>query len=416
MPDLVYPREKSLGLITLILGLLAWLVMVVGTLGTALLYVLFGFIFYLFAQSGLIAWLRGTGVRLSEDQLPELYLQYLQCCKKLGMVEPPEAYILQGDGMMNAFATRFLGRDFVILLSDTIDAMREQPDGINFYFGHELGHIKQGHLTGHIWRMPVLWLPLVGAAYARAQEYTCDMHGRACCDNPESAARALAVLAAGAEKWKSINLLQYARQTMANRGFFPDLHELLSGYPWMTKRVARTLSPTTKMPGRNWFSYLFALFVPYGGRAGGGVMGIIIVAAIIGVLAAVALPAYQGYKNRVGGAASGTGLVEMLMPSLYEKKARTALQHSWDDAEDVRQALTRYYEAQQDIPDTLLVANVAPAQAMALTYDNDDMSLTARTLYGDMVMYPRDADGRVVWRCAAEGKTERYLPEVCREE
>ena len=228
MADLVYPREKSLGLITLVLGLVAWLVIILATLGTALIYLLFGFIFYLFAQSGLIAWLRGTGVRLSDEQFPDLYLQYLQCCKKLGMVEPPEVYILQGDGIMNAFATRFLGRNFVIVLTDTLDAMREQPDGINFYFGHELGHIKQGHLTGHFWRMPVLWLPLIGAAYSRAQEYTCDMHGRACCDNPELAARALSVLAAGAEKWKNINLVQYARQTMKNRGFLPDLHELLS--------------------------------------------------------------------------------------------------------------------------------------------------------------------------------------------
>lgn len=34
-------------------------------------------------------------------------MQYLQCCEKLEINEPPEAYLLQGDGMMNAFATRF---------------------------------------------------------------------------------------------------------------------------------------------------------------------------------------------------------------------------------------------------------------------------------------------------------------------
>lgn len=412
MPDLVYPREKILGLITLIFGLVAWLLMVVLTLGGALVYLLLGFIFYLFAHSGLIAWLRGTGVRLSEEQFPDLYLQYLQCCKKLNMVDPPEAYILQGNGIMNAFATRFLGRNFVIVLTDTIDAMREQPDGINFYFGHELGHIKQGHLTGHFWRMPVLWLPLIGAAYSRAQEYTCDMHGSACCDNAESAARALAVLAAGAEKWKSINLRQYARQTMSNRGFLPDLHELLSGYPWMTKRVARTLSPSIQMPRRNWFSYLFALFVPYGGRAGGGFLGLIIVVAIIGVLAAIALPAYQSYKS---GGAGSAGIGEMLMPGMQEKKGRDAMQKSWADAEGVRQALTLYYKSKQEIPDNLRLAGVTQAQASALTYDNDDMSLTARTAYGTMIMFPEAAENDgVEWRCVADGKAERYLPDICR--
>lgn len=414
MADLVYPREKSLGLITLVLGLIAWLVIILATLGTALIYLLFGFIFYLFAQSGLIAWLRGTGVRLSDEQFPDLYLQYLQCCKKLGMVEPPEVYILQGDGIMNAFATRFLGRNFVIVLTDTLDAMREQPDGINFYFGHELGHIKQGHLTGHFWRMPVLWLPLIGAAYSRAQEYTCDMHGRACCDNPESAARALSVLAAGAEKWKSINLVQYARQTMKNRGFLPDLHELLSGYPWLTKRVARMISPGTKMPGRNWFSYLFALFVPYGGRAGGAFAGIIIVVAIIGILAAVALPAMKG-TGAMGGA--GGGLTDMLMQGMQEKKGKEAFSKEWNQAEQARNALARYYEQKEEVPDTLAEAAVPAQLAASLSYDSSDMSLTAITRFGRLGMTPSvDDDGKVQWHCVAEGKAERYLPDACRED
>ena len=415
MADSVYPREKSLGLITLVLGLVAWLVIILATLGTALIYLLFGFIFYLFAQSGLIAWLRGTGVRLSDEQFPDLYLQYLQCCKKLGMVEPPEVYILQGDGIMNAFATRFLGRNFVIVLTDTLDAMREQPDGINFYFGHELGHIKQGHLTGHFWRMPVLWLPLIGAAYSRAQEYTCDMHGRACCDNPELAARALSVLAAGAEKWKNINLVQYARQTMKNRGFLPDLHELLSGYPWLTKRVARMISPGTKMPGRNWFSYLFALFIPYGGRAGGGFAGIIIVVAIVGILAAVALPAMKG-AGSMGGAGGG-GLTDMLMQGMQEQKGKDAFTKEWSQAEQARNALARYYEQKEEVPDTLAEAAVPAQLAASLSYDSSDMSLTATTRFGRLGMTPSvNDDGKVQWHCTAEGKAERYLPDSCRED
>ena len=412
MPDLVYPRETTLGWITLILGLLAWLLIVVGTFGFALVYLLFGFIFYVFAHSGLIAWLRGTGVRLSDEQFPELYLQYLQCCKKLNLVDPPEAYILQGDGIMNAFATRFLGRNFVIVLSDTVDAMRSQPDGINFYFGHELGHIKQGHLTGHFWRMPVLWLPWIGAAYSRAQEYTCDMHGRACCEQPESAARALAVLAAGAEKWQNINLLQYARQTMQNRGFLPDLHELISGYPWLTKRVARMLSPGTKMPGRNPFSYLFALFVPYGGRAAGGFAGIIIVVAIIGILAAIALPAYQ--KASGAGAGSG-GITGMLMQGIQEKRGKEAFNKAWQEAAAARQQLGRYYEQKESVPDSLAQAGVSAAAAGSLRYDSDDMSLTATTSHGELMMVPADDDGTVVWHCSAVGQAERYLPEVCRD-
>ena len=92
---------------------------------------------------------------------------------------------MQGGGVLNAFATRFLGRNYVVLLSDIVDAMEEHPDGVSFYFGHELGHIRRHHLTGNLLRAPVLWLPLIGAAYSRAKESTCDRHGRACCASPE---------------------------------------------------------------------------------------------------------------------------------------------------------------------------------------------------------------------------------------
>ncbi|HEY4958616.1 MAG TPA: peptidase M48, partial [Caldimonas sp.] len=80
--ELVYPGERSLGAITLVLGLMVWLVIVVGTLGIALVYLALGFVFYLFAQSALIAWLRGNGVLLSTQQLPDLRERFEACCAK----------------------------------------------------------------------------------------------------------------------------------------------------------------------------------------------------------------------------------------------------------------------------------------------------------------------------------------------
>jgi hypothetical protein len=37
MDDLVYPRERTLGAITLALGILGWLALIVGTVGIALI-------------------------------------------------------------------------------------------------------------------------------------------------------------------------------------------------------------------------------------------------------------------------------------------------------------------------------------------------------------------------------------------
>ena len=44
MTDLVYPRERTLGAITLTIGLIIWLALIVGTFGIALALLAFGFI------------------------------------------------------------------------------------------------------------------------------------------------------------------------------------------------------------------------------------------------------------------------------------------------------------------------------------------------------------------------------------
>lgn len=393
MDALVYPRERTLGAITLVLGVAIWLAVTVGTLGIVLIYLLAGFIGYLFAQSALIAYIRNTGVRLSPQQLPDLHERLLACCQKLGIAPAPEAYVLQGGGLLNAFAARFLGQHFVALLSDVVDAMEAEPDGINFYIGHELGHIRMKHLTGQIWRWPVLWLPLLGAAYSRAKESTCDRHGRACCENPESAARALAVLAAGTKRWKTVDLREYARQAQAHNGFWAGFHELVGGYPWLTKRVARVIKPDLPMPGRNPFAYVLALFVPYGGRLGGAAP-LLVVVALIGMLAAIALPAYQDYT------------------------ARAKVAALWQQGAAARDTLTRYYAENRRVPASLDEAGLSPelGSGNRLSLDAESMELSVHTPHGELLMSPQlDRERRVHWFCrAGEGLRPQALPTSCR--
>ena len=91
---------------------------------------------------GLVADVRGNAVELSAEQFPDLHGQFADCCAKLGMSRQPEAYVLQGGGLLNAFSAQFLGHRFVVLLSGVVDAMQAHPDGVRFYLGHELGHLK----------------------------------------------------------------------------------------------------------------------------------------------------------------------------------------------------------------------------------------------------------------------------------
>lgn len=392
MKTLVYPRERTLSAITLVLGLLAWLALILGTFGGALVGLAIGFVFYLFVQSALISYLKGNGVELSTQQFPDLHAQFIDCCNQLQIATPPKAYILNGDGGLNAFATKFLGTQYVVLLSDVVDAMDQHPDGVRFYIGHELGHLRMKHLTGALLRWPVLWLPLLGAAYSRAKESTCDRHGLACCATPEGAARALAALSAGSKRWKQLDVNAYVQQTQHTTGFWMSLHELVSGYPWLTKRAARVLDTQAPMPKRNPLAYVLAIFLPYSGRLGAG-FGLLIMVYIVGVLAAVAIPAYNDYK------------VKAVLASTITQTAVA------------REAIGAYYTTHKDIPATMAVAG-QPDQlpdGTSLTLDPDNMVLTAKTKHGELVFTPdTDPSGKVIWTCGAgEGLKPEKLPLAC---
>lgn len=391
--QLVCAEERLLGGVTLVLGLLVWLALVIGTVGIALLLVAAGAVAYLFVHSALIAHVKGNGVELSETQFPELYAEFAACCDQLQLGARPKAYLLNGNGVLNAFATKFLRTRYVVLMSDLVDAMQANPGGLRFYIGHELGHLRMKHIQGQLLRWPVLWLPLLGAAYSRARETTCDLHGLACSGSRTEAVQALSVLAAGPTRWKNLDLAAYGRQTEHSRGFWMSFHELTSGYPWLTKRAARVAGQEDLVPSRNPFAYVLALFVPYAGRLGGGI-GFLIMVYVVGVLAAIGIPAYHDYTVRV-----------QLTAAMLE-------------SQPALEKLAEFYLSSQRIPESLDVAGVEAelSDGSSLSLDSDSMVLTVTTAQGAMIFVPAQDDrGRIVWSCTnGEGLTAGQLPAACR--
>jgi Zn-dependent protease with chaperone function len=395
MKEWVYPHERTLGTITLVLGVLVWVALLIGTMGGLLIALLVGFIVYAFAQSALIAYIRGNGVELSAQQFPDLFEQFERCCTRLDIQSRPKAYVLQhGHGGLNAFATRFLGAEFVVLLSDVVDAMAKHPDGVQFYIGHELGHLRMKHLRGQLLRWPVLWLPLVGGAYSRAREYTCDLHGLACSQSPEAAGQALAALAAGSHRWETINLQAYLKtQLPYSSGFWASFHELTAAYPWLVKRVARVMGKERGIPRRNPLAFLLAAFVPYAGRLGGG-FGVLILVYIVGILAAVAIPAYQEYtvKARI------SAVVREVAP--------------------IEAALGQHYEQTGEVPQSLgdLGLPERLQDKTPLSLNNKSMVVTVSLPQGELLLMPSVGDDKhVSWSCTnGEGLKPKQLPLPCR--
>lgn len=399
----IYGKERTLFVIALVISLVFWIAVIVLTVGIALAYLLLAFVAYLFIQSAFISWLKGNGVRITSSQFPELKEQFDRCCAKLEMPDQPEVYLVNSEGILNALATKFLGKHFIVLYSEVVEALEDRPEALNFYIGHELGHVKQKHLN---WG-PVLWpamlLPHLGAAYSRAREYTCDLYGLACCGNREDAERALAVLASGDALWKRLNLEQYRAQVAGTGGFWMSFHEYTADYPWLVKRLehlrAVDQSSARDFPRRNAFAFILACLVPRLGVGGGA--GLLVVVAMVGVLAAIAIPAYQDYT------------------------VRAAVATAMNDTAPIREQLVQHYAATQAWPATLEEAGYSAAigsEAVSSAYLDDEGDLVivlgplAGPAAGKMFGFTPylDDNQKVQMACRPIDVEPKHVPVACR--
>jgi Zn-dependent protease with chaperone function len=288
---LPYRNEEPLFWISAVMAVYLWVIMIIFTLGLIIPIMLFIGLLGLFAHSLLISWIKGNAVKVTAEQFPDLHALYSQTCARLGIQKVPELYLAQADGMLNAMATRFMRRDYVVLLSDLVDALQERPQAIKFYMGHELGHVQRKHLSRHWWLWPGMIFPLFSPAYSRACEYTCDRYGMASCDNLDDAKRALAVLVAGLERWKQLNFGAFEAQAAQSGSFWMAVNELTADYPWLCKRMRVLEDRNAQFPRRSFWAWLIALVSPrmgYGGAVVGFLYWLMIGGFILFLVAALA--------------------------------------------------------------------------------------------------------------------------------
>lgn len=237
-----------------------------------------------------------------------------------------------------------------------------------FYIGHEIGHIKRRHLTWSTVLLPASFLPLIGAAYSRAREYTCDRHGMAACDHAVNAEFGIAALAAGGKRWRPMSKSEYIGQARHTDSFWMSFHELVGDYPWLVKRMCAV-------------------------RA----------LAMVGVLAAVAIPAYQDYV----------------------KKAQVAA--AYQGGRQATAAVEKYFYANSKVPATLEAAGAsaqpagnASIELIQLNPENAVIRVFTRTKtvhgQGVLVFAPSlDEHKRIAWKCGADDIDAKMLPPECRQ-
>jgi Zn-dependent protease with chaperone function len=185
----------------------------------------------------LIAQVRGSAVKLGPDQFPELYARVEELARRMGLRRAPEVYLRQEDGALNAFATRFLRAHFVVLLSDLLDACGDDRAARDMIIGHELGHIRAGHLQLRWLLLPTGFIPFLSATLSRAREYTCDRYGLAAAGDREGALLGLTILAAGPKYGRQVNRTVFARQRSHMQLGWMMLGEWLASHPPLSKRL-----------------------------------------------------------------------------------------------------------------------------------------------------------------------------------
>lgn len=164
----------------------------------------------------------GSSIRLSEEQLPEVYRHLPPICQKLGISEPE--FYLKMDPYPNAW-TFGDTRIFVTVTSGLLETMSE--DELDSVIAHECGHILCHHVLYHSMAQYVLLgidalgvlgkLATIPLQYAllywyRKSELSSD-RAAAVITSPETVARTMARLAAGPQDITAdLNLEEWAKQ------------------------------------------------------------------------------------------------------------------------------------------------------------------------------------------------------------
>jgi Zn-dependent protease with chaperone function len=228
-------------------GLLAAMVASLESAGVILFYVVLFTLVAVMMHGMMIGHIRANGVRVTPTQFPMVHGAVARHAASLGMTKSPDVYILQAGGLLNAFATRFLGRDFVVLYSDVV-AMAESggESMVGFIVAHELAHVQRGHLRKRAYILPARILPYLGAAYSRACEYTCDRFAAHC--QPDGAVDGLLALAAGPQLYRHVNVAEYAGQARTETGFWVRRAELVASHPSLPKRISALIDAGTHVP------------------------------------------------------------------------------------------------------------------------------------------------------------------------
>ena len=133
---------------------------------------------------------------------------------------------------------------------------------------------------------------------------------------------------------------------------------------------------------------------------------LMIVIAIIGILAAVAIPAYQDYTARAQ-ASEGISLADGLKSTIVDAYTNTG---AWPSSSNgvipAAASITGKYVKQVSVVAGVITITLKPSGSVAAPIGDKTFTIT-----------PTNAGGTIKWQCASAGSAAipaKYLPQSCR--
>ncbi len=183
---------------------------------------------------------RSMSVRITEKNFPEIYAIVKEFAERLGLKKVPNVYLVQGNGILNAFSAFIPFKQYVELYADLVEvAYREHHDmeALRFIIGHEMAHIYLGHATLH-YSYSILFsniIPILASTASRTREYSCDRIAQRL--SGSDGINAMMSLTAGIHLYKNVDQDDYIENAKQVKGFFVWCYNLVSSHPVMSKRV-----------------------------------------------------------------------------------------------------------------------------------------------------------------------------------
>lgn len=394
-------RELIYFILSIIFSVFIYIFAIASLFGIAILLVIL--VILLYANAIMLGSIRGNGIRISEKQFPDVYERVVQLSSKMNIKKVPDVFVIHSEGAFNAFATRFLGRNMVVIYSEVFELAREKGESeLDFILAHELSHVKRRHVWKNILIMPAQFIPYLSQAYSRSCEYTCDREAAYHIQNGEAAKQALTILGVGKKLYKEVNEDAYLEQIHTESNVAVWLSEVLSSHPLLPKRIQAVgkFMQVNGTPSYYSNSTKIALGI--------GALVAIFFAVYIGVIALVTAGTFT-YANLFSGSTLGETFTDdsfsysdysqtPLMQAVIDADTETVNQLIEEgvnleeqDSEETTALLLAIYESNDEIAEILLQAgadpNTADLYSNALT-----ASINYENYYMASVLYEYGAD------------------------